>query len=191
MKEFLQQVAHAYCANESKYLIDYCFIFPNKRSGTFFTHFIEEEMGMQTFILPVITSMSDFVDSFSSLLPASRYEQLFTLYNCYSKLSQDITDFDRFLFWGEMLLNDFNDVDSYLVDPEQLFVNVKRLKEISANYLTPEQIEIIKRYWGEIPPNYNPDVFWRHLDKETSDGQTSEQFRKLWEVLYPLYTDFI
>lgn len=189
MNQFLKLVAELYCREERDNWIDYCFVFPNKRSGTFFTHYLESQMEGKLFILPNVTSMDDFISSFSDKLLASRYEQLFTLYNCYSKLSVDIGDFDKFLFWGEMLLNDFNDVDSYLVDARRLFVNVKRLKEIQSNYLTDEQLKIIERYWGEIPQGYSTNEFWKHV-KEDGDGKTSDQFLKLWEVLYPLYSDF-
>ncbi len=189
MQQFLKLVADVYCRHERENLLDYCFIFPNKRSSTFFTDYLRQAMRGAPFIMPQIMSMTDFVASFSDLIEASRYEQLFTLYRCYDRLSQEIADFDKFLFWGEMLLNDFNDVDSYMVDPERLFVNVKRLKEINANYFTPEQIDIIKRYWGELPEGYDPEVFWTHIgvDKEVKAG---ERFLKLWQILYPLYNDF-
>lgn len=189
MQQFLKLVAEAYSRHEKEHLLDYCFIFPNKRSSAFFTRYLEEAMGGETFIMPAIMSMSDFVASLSDMVEASRYEQLFTLYNCYDRLSAEIADFDRFHFWGEMLLGDFNDVDSYLVDPARLFVNVKRLKEINSNYFTPEQIEIIKRYWGEMPENFDPDEFWRHVGADR-DSASSRQFLKLWEILHPLYSDF-
>lgn len=56
-----------------------------------------------------------------------------------------------------MLLSDFDDVDRYLVDPSALFVNVKRFREIRANYLTEDQLRIIGRYWGAsrtMPPRW-------------------------------------
>lgn len=37
MKPFLKQVAEAYLASEWKEMMDYCFVFPNKRSGVFFS----------------------------------------------------------------------------------------------------------------------------------------------------------
>ena len=189
MNHFLKLVADTYSKYESDSLHDYCFVFPNKRSGTFFTNYLELSMG-QLFIMPAVISMSDFVEGFSDRLVASRYEQIFTLYNCYRHHSQDIVDFDKFLFWGEMLVNDFNDVDSYLADTRNLFSNVKRLKEIKSNYLTPQQLEIIKEYWGEEPHGYNSETFWNHINDD-GELKTGGQFLKLWEILYPLYCDFI
>lgn len=58
-----------------------------------------------------------------------------------------IEDFDRFVFWGDMLISDFNDADRYLAEPRELFRNVKDLREISSDFLTEEQKNIIKKYW--------------------------------------------
>ncbi len=190
MKTFLQQVADIYIRNERQALSNYCFVFSNKRSATFFAHFMQQgllESGGG--IMPQITNITDFVGSFSELTEANRYDQLFTLYDEYRKLPGVDVDFDRFAFWGEMLLVDFNDVDRYLVDADALFVNVKRLREISANYLTPEQLDVIRRYWGEERGSNEIDRFWNHIDKnEASESQ--DKFVKLWAVLQPLYHSY-
>lgn len=184
---FLQQIAQIYAANELQSLAGYCFVFPNKRSATFFRNYMEREAPES--IQPAVKTISSFVADFSPRHPGERFEQLFILYNEYRRLSSDIADFDQFLFWGEMLVSDFNDVDRYLVNPDALFVNVKRYKEIGSNYLTPEQIEIIRRYWGEEPQKADVDRFWTHVgDCSGSDGnRPGDKFLRLWEVLSPLY----
>ena len=190
MKAFLQQVAEAYIQYERQALPDYCFVFPNKRSATFFTHYIQQGLQMSGGgVMPQITNITDFVGSFSELTEANRYDQLFTLFDEYRKLPDVDVDFDRFAFWGEMLLADFNDVDRYLVDADALFVNIKRLREISANYLTPEQREVIRRYWGEDRGSDNIDRFWNHIDKNEK-SHSQHKFVKLWSVLQPLYHSY-
>ena len=54
-----------------------------------------------------------------------------------------------------MLLNDFDDVDKYLVNASLLFRNVLDIKNIDQQFggLTEEQIEIIRRFWT----NFNLD----------------------------------
>lgn len=190
MITFLQQVAKVYVQNESHALADYCFVFPNKRSSAFFSHFLQQELSENGGgIMPQVTNITDFVGSFSNLTEANRYDQLFTLYDEYRKLPDVDVDFDRFAFWGEMLLADFNDVDRYLVDADALFVNIKRLREISANYLTPEQLEVIRRYWGEDRSSENVERFWNHID-EKGKSASHQKFVKLWEVLQPLYHSY-
>ncbi|MCM1520525.1 MAG: PD-(D/E)XK nuclease family protein [Lachnoclostridium sp.] len=190
MTPFLLQVARKYVETEAENLLDYCFVFPNKRSAVFFSHYLESELvsSEKQVVMPEITTIAALTATFSRLIPATRFEQLFILYNEYRKLSQDIPDFDKFLFWGEMLVSDFNDVDRYLVDPASLFTNVKRLKEINANYLTEEQLDIIRRYWGDEMEMYDPELFWTHMDANPS--KLKEKFLKLWEILLPLYNGY-
>lgn len=185
MEPFLHRVARIYLENEHDSLLDYCFVFPNKRSGVFFQKHLRAMAG-STIIEPRILPLDRLLADMSPLVEAGRLEQLLTLYNVYTGLQSEPIDFDRFRFWGEMIINDFDDVDRYLVDPSALFVNVRRLREISANYFTPEQVEIMKRYWGETPPDYNPEEFWKHVN----DNGTGRKFIRLWESLESLYTEF-
>ena len=83
-----------------------------------------------------------------------------------------------FIIWGDMLLNDFDDVDKYLVDASLLFRNVLDIKNIDQQFggLTDEQIEIIRRFWI----NFNPD-------KPTNE---KSGFISIWSILFDLYTGF-
>lgn len=194
---FLQQVARYYAENFAvAELTDLCFVFPNKRSATFFRHYLRIELSSSTpYIEPDFTDMSAFVARFSEFSEATRYESLFTLYRCYQRIANFDNDnklpFDRFIFWGETLINDFNDVDRYLVEPDTIFTNVKRLREIGSTYLTPDQIEIIRRYWGGDEDLHSGEAknFWVHLDDRQSHA--GKRFKRLWEVLGPLYHSFI
>ncbi len=188
-KPFLRQVAEIYASQEAGSLSDYCFVFPNKRSATFFSHFLAESLDKPV-LAPATTTISEFVASFSPYVEANRYEQLFTLFNAYNSQPGVEIDFDHFLFWGEMLINDFNDVDRYLVSPEALFVNVRKLREISSNYLTPEQQKVIERFWGDQSPHSYVEHFWNHLEYGDETSGNKLKFIKLWEVLLPLYNDF-
>ena len=189
MESFLSKVAEVYIQHESKNLVDYCFVFPNKRSGAFFRKYLSEAL-KRPILLPEIITISDIISEFSVGIEASRYEQLFILYNVYKSISDEVVEFDRFQFWGDMILNDFNDVDRYLVDPKQLFINVQRLKEINSNYLTEEQIKIINKYWGENRSFDSIEKFWKHLDNEEDNGVPRDRFLKLWEILYDIYLKF-
>ncbi len=188
MTPFLQQVAALYAAKEKEQLLDYCFVFPNKRSARFFNHFMQTELGSNA-IMPEITNISDFITSFSHLTEASRYDQLFTLFDEYRQLPGIDVDFDKFVFWGDMLINDFNDVDRYLIDADTLFVNIKRLREISSNYLSDEQLDVIRRFWGEDRTPATVNKFWNHIDKNPNSPQHTK-FVKLWEILQPLYHSY-
>lgn len=160
MEAFLHRVARAYIGHERDNLYRYCFVFPNKRSGTFFLRYLKEQSG-GVVMLPGVMTITDLVHDLGDGVEAGRFELLFLLYDVYRRiLSERQSDggcdndfplpdeFDKFMYWGDMLLSDFNDVDKYLVDPKELFKNVRDLKELSSNYLTDEQLSIIRRYWG-------------------------------------------
>lgn len=187
MKPFLKQIAEKYVENEYENLLDYCFVFPNKRSGVFFRNYLTTLASGRPLLLPHITTIGELMTSLSPLAEASRLDRLFLLHEEYSKLSDEMADFDKFLFWGEMILADFDDVDQNLADAKQLFVNLKRYREISSYYLTPEQEEILSRYWGGEFVKHSPDEFWSHLKE---DNAVEQKFLRLWEVLGPLYENF-
>lgn len=184
---FLQRVAEIYAVNEPELLQKCCFVFPNKRSATFFTRYLEAYLTPPA-LLPATTSISQLVADISPLVEASHYDRLFILYNQYIRITKEPVDFDRFIYWGEMLLADFDDVDRYLVDADALFVNVKRFREISSNYLTPEQLRIISRFWeGSHMEDLSGEVlrFWQHT--ESGKGKAVGRFVQLWSVLRELY----
>lgn len=191
MTSFLKRIAKAYFDNEKDNLADYCFIFPNKRSGTFFSHFLNELNDDTTPVFePKITTISDFIADFSDYVEASRYDLLFTMYNEYAKLSREIEDFDRFVFWGDMLISDFNDVDRYLADAPMLFKNITDYNTINTDFLTDEQKLIVKQYWGIELPAGDPESFWTHLNEKGEPRTNRESFVRLWEILYPLYSGY-
>ena len=183
---FLRLVAKAFIENCASQLHDYCFIFPNRRSGTFFTNELANAAGRTPVIFPEITSISQFVADLSSGVEVSRIEALLLLYQEYRTINGNPDEsFDKFSCWGDTILNDFNDADKYLVDPRNLFQNIKDLKEIQSNYLNEEQLEAIKEYFGETPAHRyaNSDTLWKN-----SNG--TQKFSSLWDILYDLYTHF-
>lgn len=206
MKPLLQEIAEYYISRCGRDVIDYCFVFPNKRAGVFFNYFLgraAEESGYPL-IHPEVVTISDFISDFTDDVEATRIEQLFILYRCYRDIvladtlegeEPDSVDFNKFQYWGDVLLGDFTDVDKYLVNPSELFHNIESLREISANYLTPEQIEVIKRYWGEDRAPRQAADFWNHAvhvsdTGEHTDRRSTARFIKLWQVMNRLYDSF-
>ena len=61
-----------------------------------------------------------------------------------------------FIIWGDMLLNDFDDVDKYLVDGSLLFRNVLDIKNIDQSIRRTDRsirLRLLKRFWT----NFNHD----------------------------------
>ncbi len=216
MKPFLYSIAEAYLEHEAASLGDMCFVFPNKRSVTFFNHYLSAIIknspnGDRPVLHPHTTTIIEFTESFSSgVASADRLEMIFILYDVYRKIvSQEIgeyeaakIDFNRFVYWADTLIQDFDDVDDAMADPFQIFRNVSSLKEISANYLTDDQIKIVQEFWKDY--DLEPEVreFWNHISythEISNDEKTPEislhrspraGFLRLWQIMGSLYYGF-
>lgn len=177
MTPFLYAVAEAFYNRYHRNISEITFVFPNRRAGLFFQKHLASLSDVPLFS-PEITTINDLFFKLNGAQPADRIGMLFTLYRCYIRLSRSDESFDSFLFWGEMLLNDFDDIDKYNVDARQLFTNIKDLKEIEDKfyYLSESQIEAIRRFWTGFMAG--------------QESSKKQEFIQLWERLYPLYTQF-
>ena len=188
MKHFLRQIAEAYYTKYADGLPQTRFVFPNRRAIAFFKHEMQRFMGDDVKTLQMKT-LRELAEDLAKMKEGKPLDRLLTLYNCYSSLNHDGVEFDKFRFWGEMLLSDFDDVDTSLADARMLFRNVETYKEVQSNYLTEEQLEIIRQYWpnNELQPR-KMDQFWQHIDPE--DKETRVKFLELWRVLGELYVSY-
>ncbi|MDR1882581.1 MAG: PD-(D/E)XK nuclease family protein [Prevotella sp.] len=175
MIPFLYNVAQAYHKAYGRDISRYTFVFPNRRAGIFFQHYLSRIAGQPIFS-PEILTVTDLFEKLSPYKKADRIEMLFLLYDIYIRISSSTETFDEFLYWGEMLLNDFDDVDKYLVDAQQLFRNIRDLKEIDAgfDFLAETQIEAIRRFWSNFLP--------------IGDNDRKKDFLEMWKALFQLYT---
>ena len=110
MKPFLYQVASLFYKLQGSEINRFAFVFPNRRAGLFFQKYLSEIAGKPLFS-PTILTINDLFMRLSGKQPADRISLLFTLYEIYLRHSHTNETFDEFLYWGEMLLNDFDDID--------------------------------------------------------------------------------
>lgn len=197
---FLDSIAYAYAAHAGEFQGDLsrvCFIFPNKRSGTFFRDRLQRSLPRDTQGPgPEITSISEVAALWSGRVEDSRIDLLLTLYDCYctviTRMGGQPAHFAKFRSWGEVVLSDFNEVEMYMAPPEMLFRNIKSEKQIATDYLTEEQKALVEEYFGYRPAP-NPTMnFWTHYNNPVpvSPDSSKKRFIRLWEVLYPLYELF-
>lgn len=193
---FLRVVARAMVKAHPTDLHRLCFVFPNRRSTVWFSKELEEAclnsaQPSQSTLTPAITTISDFVCDITGSVEVSRTEALLLLHQIYSKLMGDKAEgFDRFSYWGDIILNDFNDIDKCLANPKNVLTNVRDYKNIRSNFLTKEQKETISRYFGDkwLLHNGDDDHFWR--DPRIYDSKATRKFLTIWDALYQIYTDF-
>lgn len=182
MTPFLKQVARHYCA-EFGGDGGLVFVVPSQRAVVFFRKYTAEavkESALAPVFAPEILSIDDF---FARLSPLKRVDQillLLRLYDCYKEVCSEkglvAEELDRFVFWGNVILSDFSDVDKYLVNARDLFRNVSQYKDLQDDYedLSPTQKEALKTFLGRFE----------------TDGEYKRRFAATWNILFPLYERF-
>lgn len=184
MIPFLRQVAEHYVSSGE--VKDKCFIFPNRRSMAFFNKWLGEAIrskGGVPVLAPATLTINDFFARAASVDICPRVELLLKLYSCYKKVYPKAESIDEFIFWGDVLLGDFDDVDKYLVDPEQIFANISDYKAIqdTFSYLTEKQREAVEALAGH---------FRDRVAAKEGRNNVKENFLEIWNILLPLYREF-
>lgn len=180
MTPFLKQVAKHYFDHTTSEN-DFCYVFPNRRSMLFFKKYycLQVKAAGITMFEPQMYTINDFFYKVYAGAPTERIDLLLNLYHEYKKLIPNCEPLDEFIFWGEMILSDFNDVDKYLVDAEKLFTNVSQFKSMQDyTFLSDNQLKALQAFMGHFAPQAG------------EDGKYKENFRKTWDILYPLYKSF-
>lgn len=176
MTIFLQAVAAYIYDNYKTTTSDLCVVFPNRRAGLFFNRYYSKLIDKPVWAPPIKT-IADLMRDLSGLQLADSLTLTFNLYKIYHREKVTQETFDAFYYWGEMLLNDFDDIDKNLVDAAQLFQNLADIKEIDNQFSLPEeQLQIIREFWTNISI------------KESSP--LKNDFMTIWENLFRIYTDF-
>jgi CRISPR/Cas system-associated exonuclease Cas4 (RecB family) len=174
---FLQSVANNLYSTYGDEISFLTLVFPSRRSQLFFSDELATLIDKPVWS-PAYTSLDEIVSLLSNLQKIDNFSLLTLLYQIYRKYTHSTETFDKFYFWGETLLNDFDDIDKYLVDAGLLFRNLKSQKKFEGDFsfLTKEQISYIQQFWGSFNPIGNTDL--------------QNRFIEIWDVLLPIYTEF-
>ncbi|MBW6500555.1 MAG: PD-(D/E)XK nuclease family protein [Bacteroidales bacterium] len=177
MEYFLESIARSLHSEFGRNLSRHCLVFPSRRAGLYFLKYLSSEIEKPVWA-PSVLTINELFQSFSTLQIAGNETLLFELYRVYRRIRKTPESFDDFYFWGGMLINDFDDIDKYLVDASQLFRNVLDIKNIDQQFgqLEPEHIEVIKQFWVNFDPS-----------RLTGEKQ---EFLSVWGVLEDIYTSF-
>jgi CRISPR/Cas system-associated exonuclease Cas4 (RecB family) len=177
MTYFLERIATLLYDEYPDRLDKQCLVFPNRRAGLYFLKYLSLRAGKPVWA-PTVKTINELFQSYCPLQLAEDELLIFELYKVYKNLYPEAESFDDFYFWGDMLLNDFDDVDKYLVNASKLFTNLSDIKKIDSAFggLSPEQVKIIKQFWV----NFSPD----------STTKQKTDFLGIWSILPELYSGF-
>jgi len=157
MHSFLEEVVGEVVSKYDSYE-DLVFVLPSKRAGTFLKKAFAERAN-STFFSPEINSIESFVEKIANLTYATGTQQLFVLYQAYlTQNLQQKDDFFTFSKWAQTLLQDFNEIDRYLVNATDLFSNLAAIQELNHWSLQNEKTKMMEDYllfWNSLEPLYH------------------------------------
>ncbi|MCF8297027.1 MAG: PD-(D/E)XK nuclease family protein [Saprospiraceae bacterium] len=148
MQPFLNKTAKYLFEKFQDGISDICIVLPSRRGSLFFKKYLADKIEKPIWS-PTIFSIEDFISEISELQIIDPITLLFESYKAYKNIEgKNAQDFETFINWGSILLHDFNELDLYLVNPDDIFsylnevkalekwnLNGKPLSELELNYL--------------------------------------------------------
>ena len=168
MEKFIDQIAEFIKSREYD-LENVHIILPSQRAKKYLQRAIFDQYAQPVFS-PHITTMDRWVKQCSSRSVLDATRTLFKLYQIHATISPDEDKgLDEFMKWGRTLLNDFDEIDRYLIKSKDLFRNLRDIKDIEnwsfeSEHLTPAQ-ERFMAFWDLLP------LYYEELNKTLSKDQ--------------------
>ncbi|MHC0446730.1 PD-(D/E)XK nuclease family protein [Flavobacterium sp. 3-218] len=163
---FLQKIASVVIQDYADKLSEITIILPNKRAKVFLIEALKKETS-KTIIAPEITSIEDFVQNVASIRAVDSIELLFEFYEVYLSVTEKKhqQSFELFANWAKTLLQDFNEIDRYLLDPSHVLSYLKDIEDIKKWGLEVDQkTKLLENYidfWKLLPLYY--ESLYNHL----------------------------
>lgn len=172
---FLEHVAQDIIRRFGNNLSDISVIFPNRRASLFLNEALVR-YSCKPVLAPQYYTISDLFRKLSSHTVADTIQLVCQLHDAYCKCTGSTESLDRFYPWGEILLNDFNDIDKHRLDAEKIITNVRDLHELDdISFLTEEQKLALKTFFPEY---------------EGKNSELKQKFLNLWNNLPRIYNEF-
>ncbi|MEM7085854.1 MAG: PD-(D/E)XK nuclease family protein [Bacteroidota bacterium] len=157
MLAFLEETIHT-IQNKYEDLSNCVLILPSKRAGGFLKDYLVKHT-TKTIFSPKIISIEEFIEELSGLKIISPEELLIKSYQAYSATEgiAEKESFEDYTSWANALLNDFSEIDRYLVNPKAFFDYLSSIKTLEKWGVTHEQTPLIANYlqfWNNLLPFY-------------------------------------
>ncbi|HEX9980567.1 MAG TPA: PD-(D/E)XK nuclease family protein [Flavobacterium sp.] len=165
---FLDKLAYR-LLNDYQKLDEVVVVLPSRRAKVFLTEALRKQSS-GTIFSPLITNIEEFISSLAGIRSIDSTEQLFEFYEVYRNLTEPDKQqkFDIFANWAKMLIQDFNEIDRYLLQPRHVLSYLKDIEDIKHWSLDIENrttlIENHLRFWDLLPAYY--ENFYAHLKRK-------------------------
>lgn len=157
MTPFLKQFAADLIKTHGAMLADVHIVVPGKRAALFLKkHLYDLQQG--PLMAPEIMTLPEWFQNIGQHKNITSFESTLQLYQCYISTVKDPEDFQTFMKWAGHAMNDFNDVNQYLINHALLFQNIKDIKAIDSWSLHQEPLSEVQQkflqFWDELGDLY-------------------------------------
>ena len=166
---FLDKIAAVLIENYSDTLSDTIVVLPNKRAKIFLIEALKHQID-RNILSPEIISIEDFVQNIAGIRTVDPIELLFEFYEVYLSITEKSQQqsFELFANWAKTLLQDFNEIDRYLLDPTHVLSYLKDIEDIKRWGIEVEnKTPLIEKYidFWKLLPNYYQSLYNHLLNK--------------------------
>ena len=165
---FLSQLAERIVTDYSESISDLVVILPNKRAKIFLIESLRSKIS-NTVFAPEINSIEDFVQEIAGIRSIDSVELLFEFYAVYKTNTNTSKQepFETFANWAITLLQDFNEIDRYLLASNKVFTYLEAIKEVEHWSVEKNRTPLIEKhlaFWKLLPKYY--ENLYDHLNKK-------------------------
>ncbi len=166
---FLDRIAKVLIDNYSEKLSNAIVVLPNKRAKVFLIEAMKNQVSTNI-LSPEIISIEEFIQDIASIRTIDPIELLFEFYEVYLSITEKASQqsFELFANWAKTLLQDFNEIDRYLLDPSHVLSYLKDIEDIKKWGIEVEnKTQLLEKYidFWKLLPNYYQSLYNHLLNK--------------------------
>ncbi|HEY6141977.1 MAG TPA: PD-(D/E)XK nuclease family protein [Flavobacterium sp.] len=166
---FLDKIAKVLIENYSEKLSNTIVVLPNKRAKIFLIEALKNQVNTNI-LSPEIISIEEFVQDIASIRNIDPIKLFFEFYEVYLSITdkQNQQSFELFANWAKTLLQDFNEIDRYLLDPTHVLSYLKDIEDIKKWGIEVEnKTPLLEKYidFWKLLPNYYQSLYNHLLNK--------------------------
>ena len=166
---FLDKIAQKILDDYSENLPQTIVVLPNKRAKIFLIQALKNKVDA-TIFSPKISSIEEFIQDIAGIRAIDSIELLFEFYEVYLSITEKSNQqsFETFANWAKTLLQDFNEIDRYLLDSNHVLSYLKDIEDIKKWGVEVEnKTQLLENYidfWKLLPHYYQ--TLYDHLLKK-------------------------
>ena len=163
---FLDKIAKVLIDDYSVKLTKTVVVLPNKRAKIFLVEALKKQVD-NNILSPEIVSIEEFIQDIACIRAIDPIELLFEFYEVYLSITKKAKQqsFELFANWAKTLLQDFNEIDRYLLVPSHVLSYLKDIEDIKKWGIEVEnKTQLLENYidFWKLLPNYY-ESFYNHL----------------------------